>query len=191
MTRLAPLAVALLVVTVAPVGVVTADGDGLDGLFDNGEDAGTLDQVRAFVSGLIDRLTAVGDDTDAETAAETAREAFRDHDGDFQEWANDRTTATTDADVLAITFEVDGETETEYITADVNGSDYANVTMVDETDRPVDETCTLEGHAAQNADAEIDRFHDEVVAPDGNVTEADMARLAAEYGAAVDCTFEV
>jgi len=195
---------ALLVATLAvpaPVAAQSAENetDPPDELFDT-EDEGTFDVIRGLLGGIRERVSlalgGIGDDTSAETLADDAADAFNERSGDFQDYANSRTNASADYDVLAITFTQDGDEAVRYVVADVNttAEDYENVSMVAATDRSVDEECTLSGAAARNADAEIKRFHDRFVKGNESLSKQYMSRMASKYGDPigdqdVSCTF--
>jgi len=135
-----------------------------------------------------------GDDPSAATLADEAQTAFNDRSGDFQTYANERSTASSDYDVLAVTFEQDDSETTRYVVATVNDSDYEDVEMVTSTSRSVDEECTLRGAAARNADNEIEAFHDQFVTADTGISDQYIAKMASKYGSpvgdkSVTCTF--
>lgn len=187
-----------LVVLVATVGATPAaaqtDDEGvLDGVLTADEEASKLDAVRAVAQGLQQRvlgtLGAVGDDTTASDAADDAQAAFNERRAAFTEYANARTDASTDADVLELEFALNDETDTRYVVADVNGSDYENVSMTESTDQTVDETCRLEDGAARNAAAEIEQFDETFVSEDRDVTRSYLLSLGTEYAGNVDCSF--
>lgn len=189
--RITTVLVALLLVVSTTAAPAAADSDSIvSDLFDDDDDS-TLDAVLGFASGLADRVThsVTGDDEPADDAAESARKAFNADADDIQAWVNNRSTADSDADVVAVTFGVDGESETDYVVADVDNGSYANLSMVDETDRDVDEECTLSGYAATNADAEVEHFVDNFAEPDNNMTNRYLSELAGRYASNVDCTF--
>lgn len=196
------IAVALVFAMVATAPAVAQETNSSvaeDILSGEGEDNSLLDAALGFAFGLDDRVGAwftdlSGDTPSASTLATDAQETFNEHSGDFESYANSRTTATTDADVLKVTFEQGDESVIRYVTADVTNNSYENVSMVANTDRTPDEECTLRGSAARNADDEIDRFHSEFVAPDKDVTRKYLSNMASKYGSyvgdeAVTCTF--
>lgn len=180
----------------APVAAQT-DQDGISGVFDDSDtdDSSMVETVLALASGISDRarnyVSALASDTSADDAATDATQAFNSDAAARTSWANARTSASTDADVLKLVFEVDDKTATRYVVADVNGSDYQNVSMVTSTDRTADETCTLEGSAAREAGEEIDRFDEQFVADGTNVTRGYLTKMGAKYGGSVDCSFSV
>jgi SAM-dependent methyltransferase len=115
------------------------------------------------------------------------------HADAIQAWVNARTTATTDADVLALDLDADGDGDavTVYLVADVNGSDYANASLVEATDRTPDHECTLEEEAAANADEELATFRERFVDESRDVSVAYQDRLAAQYAGQVACSFDL
>jgi len=161
----------------------------VDDLLD-GKDDGYLASAQAYVGGFMDRVFA--DETD-ETAAEAAQQTqttFNDNASTIQSWVNNRTSASESYDVLAFTFEIDGESSTVYLTSNATADGYQNASMVDTTGRTVDESCTLQGFAARQADSELGGFVEDYAAPGNNVTRSYLAGLAGKYGSDVDCTFE-
>lgn len=205
-TRHAGLAVAFAAVLVAslaapaPVAAQSAETetDVPDELFDSEADGSTPDVVRGLLAGIRERVSltlgSIGADTSADAVAADATQAFNDRAGDFETYANSRTTASTNYNVLAITFVQDGDEAVRYVVADINGSEYRTPQMVGSTDRSVDEECTIEDGAARNADTEIERFHDRFVEGNETVTRQYMSRMASTYGDPigdqdVSCTF--
>lgn len=146
----------------------------------------------AYAGGLSDRAadvaTGIVSDTGAETAADDFQSTFNSHNETIEAWVNDRTNASTDRDVVALTFRESGSGTTVYLVATVNNSSYQDSHVVDSTDRSVDESCTLEAAAARNADSETQRFHDEFAEPDTDLTDAYVRQMAGRYGGKVDCT---
>lgn len=194
--RAAALVFAILLATtaIAPTATVAQsdEDDGLVGDLLDGEDDGTdwSERVRGAVTGFVNRVTADTDGTDAATAAADFQAAFNANNATLQSYANNRSTAGTDFDVLAVTFDVDDETETVYLVADVTDGDYQNATAVDATDRTVDEECILEDHAATQADNEVANFTEEFANTNDDPNDRYLGRLAAEYGGAVSCSFD-
>ncbi|QZP37073.1 hypothetical protein [Halobaculum magnesiiphilum] len=195
--RAAALVIAILLATaaIAPTATVAQSDDEDDGLVGDlldGEDDGTdwSERVRGAVTGFVNRVTADTSGTDAATAAADFQAEFNANNATLQSYANNRSTAGTDFDVLAVTFDVDDESETVYLVADVADGDYQNATIVDATDRTVDEECALEDHAATNADDEVANFTEEFASTNDSSTDRYLGRLAAEYGGAVECSFD-
>ncbi len=180
---------ALVLVASLSGGVAAQESSVVDDLLD-GEDDGVLASVQAYGSGWVDRIFAEDTGETAEEAAQNTQATFNGNNSTIQSWVNNRTTASEAYDVLEFTFEVDGESSTVYLTSNVTSDGYRNASMVDSTDRTVDESCTLEGHAAQQADTELAAFVDHYAEPGKNVTNSYLAGLAGEYGGSVDCTFD-
>lgn len=193
MRRLHYIVTALVVV--AAVGAVPApavadeDDSVFDDLISDDEGDGWLSTAWAYAQGT---YADVVEDPEQETASEAAQgiqDEFNAHAASLQAFGNNRTSATESANVLGITTEVDGESTTVYLVADVRSNSYENATIVDETDRTVDESCTLSGEAARAADTELAEFHERFVAGDEQLAQDYYARLAGQYGSNVDCTF--
>jgi hypothetical protein len=148
--------------------------------------AGIRGRIGALLSGLFDWGEP---ETTAPEACADLRETVSTNSAAIQPWVNNRTTANTSLDVLAIECVVEDTSETDYIIADVDNGSYVNGTMVDATGREVDETCVLEDDAAVRASAEAETFVEEFAEPDEPVSEEFMSRLTAQYGGKVSCSF--
>lgn len=189
---------ALVVLVLAAPGPAVAQSDEGVSVDDFTEDqsvaAAVLDGIGGFVSGLTSRLRhsvseAVGEDhTDLEATVGDATSYYNDRSTAFEGWANERVDADTSRDVVKLTFEDEGETETRYLVADVNNSEYQNSEIVTSTDRSVDETCTVSGLAAQNADAELETFYDEFVSRGESISAGYASRMKGQYDDDVDCS---
>lgn len=200
------LAVAVVVAAALISAPVSAQTDSpIDDLFGDDEDAegGILDtassvlqQAFGFVTGARNRVsrwvstaTGLSDPIDASTAADDLQAVGNDHAAQVQAYANDRVNASTSYDVFEIEFRIDGDTATRYVTADVVNGSYENASVDASTDRPVDESCTLEGAAARNAADELESFVENYVEPDRDVDRRLFSEIAAEYGGSIGCTF--
>lgn len=181
---------ALVVVLATVPGGVAAQDDGfLSGFGDDEDDGGVLDTALAAASGLADRarmaVANVGaEETTAGDDAQAAQEAFNDRSGEFLDYANERTTASTEWDVIAVTFErEDSDSATVYLVATVNDStdNYTSAEVVDDTNRTVDKELTLRDYASKHAADEVDRFHEQFVDPNESVTRAYLSRMASKY----------
>jgi hypothetical protein len=188
MTRLKPIAVATLAVLALFAGAAipaaanhdTTDEDAstTDALFgtsDSADDPGLLTQLQAvrdgvsgYVAGSVERAryeySPFGPDPDdAATSANETMTAFNERSAAFVDYANARN--VSGGEVVAITFEQSGESETIYLVADYNttSNEYNSAAMVADTDRTVDETVTVSGMAADNAADELVAFHDTFV----------------------------
>jgi hypothetical protein len=148
--------------------------------------AGIRGRIGALLSGLFDWGEP---ETTAPEACADLRETVSSNSAAIQPWVNNRTTANTSLDVLAIECVVEDTSETDYIVADVDNGSYVNGTMVDETSRTVDETCVLEDDAAVSASAEAETFVEEFAESGEPVSEEYMSRLTAQYGGKVSCSF--
>lgn len=167
------------------------------------EDASMLDRVTdatddAFWEGIQGRITGwinarwnyvSGEQVTASEACGDLQETFNDNNQTIQSYVNERTNASSDADVLKLTCAPrDEETETVYLTADVTANDtYANASVVDSTDRTVDADCHLEEDAAVNAADELQTFVDEFAEPNEDLSADFRKRLAAQYAGDVSC----
>lgn len=183
---------AALVVLAGTVPVAAqADGESEgvlgDLLADGDDEIGLVDAVLAFAAGVrarvSDLLDGVGNEWSAEDAADDVAAFYNDHNASFEAWANDRATATTDDDVLELTFVGPDDRETRYLVADVNATadEWANSSVVESTDREVDHWLRLCGPAARNAPDELNEFHDEFVEDGDDVSEGYTRRLAGRY----------
>jgi len=180
---------ALVLVASLSGGVAAQENSVVDDLLD-GEDDGLIASAQAYASGYLDRVFAEDTGETAAEAAQNTQETFNGNNTTIQAWVNNRTTASEDYDVLAFEFTVDGETSTVYLTSNATNDGYQNASMVDSTDRSVDESCTLENLAAQQADTELAAFVDDYAEPGKNVSRSYLAGLAGKYGGSVDCTFD-
>jgi len=189
-TKLASGAVAVMLLLAAVSGgVVAQEEDSVVGDLLDGEDDGLIESVQAYAGGFIDRVLADETDETAAEAAQRTQETFNGNASTIQAWVNNRTTASDAYDVLAFTFEVDGETATVYLTSNATADGYQNASMVDTTERTVDDSCTLQDHAGRGADSELATFVEDYAVPGENVTNSYLAGLAGEYRGDVDCTF--
>jgi len=145
--------------------------------------------LRKRVTNTVTETVGLGDQADAETAADDLQQVANDNAAELQVYANDRVTADADFDVLKVDFSVDGETATLYIVADVVDGNYTNASVVKSTERTVDESCTLQGAAARSADDELKQFVNNYVDDDKNVSAALVSRVSSEYGGLIDCSF--
>ncbi|MEF8856880.1 MAG: hypothetical protein V5A16_05600 [Haloplanus sp.] len=197
-TTLAVLLVVALVAGAAAPAAATHNDDSddnsaFDALFGGEDDEGGLataasvaNGVRGFVEGGVQRtrwklpLFAPETSSAAESANATMAE-FNDHSADYVAYANARN--VSGGEVVAITFEQNGETETIYLVANYNHSsdEYESAEMVADTDRSVDETVTLDDMAAENAPDELDRFHSEFAEPNEDVTPRYTGEMASKY----------
>lgn len=191
MRRSVSIAVAALLLIAAATAPVTADRDGfVTDVFDD-EDDDFIATYTGVAAGFYDRAKAAFRES-SETAAEAANQTQTVFNGNataIQSYVNNRTTAKTSRDVFAFTFEIDGESSTVYLTGDVVDGAYQNASIVDSTSRTVDESCTLEGYAARNADEELAYFISNFVTENRSLTDSYQGRLGGRYGGSVDCTF--
>lgn len=150
--------------------------------------------VGAAVDGVLGRLNHIRNDPDT-TATEEENDVrtwfnSNNHSEDFESYVNKRTTASEEDNVLKLTYEIDGESATHYLVSDVVDGNYTNATITTDTDREVDESCTLSGSAAVNAKEELKSFHGEFVTADKDVTKEFLIQKRMEYvGSDVTCSF--
>lgn len=191
---------ALLVIAAiagAPLAVSADDGGGaLDGFLEDDEDDGV--DWSATAQGVLNKnlwqasqYLSISDTEEDEQEAERDRadlqEAFNANNESIEAYANDRFGGNeTEWDVIAVEH-VRGEGDaTHYLVADVENDSFANARMVNDTERDIDHRVTLRGYASDSAHDELDRFVEEYVANDSDVTTAYTTRLAAEYSGYVD-----
>ncbi|MFW5911658.1 MAG: hypothetical protein ACOCQV_02860 [Halolamina sp.] len=194
------LAVALLLIVAgasAPMAVSAQSDDGgvLDGFLDD-EDDGT--DLSATVAGVVDKnvwqasqYLSLSDADEDQQAAEQDRhdlqQAFAANNESIESYANDRFDGNaSEWDVIEIAHVRDEGNATHYLVADAENGSFENARMVNETDRDVDHTLTLEEYASDAAHAELDTFVTDYVATDRNVTTGYATRLAAEYSGYVE-----
>lgn len=166
------------------------------------EEPSMLDQVTdatddAFWEGLQGRIAGwlnarwnyvSGEQVTASEACGDLQTTFNENSGTIQSYVNDRTNASTGADVLELTCAPrDEETETIYLTADVTNGTYTNASMVDSTDRTVDATCRLEEDAAVNAADELGTFVEQFAEPGKDLSADFRKRLVSQYAGDVHC----
>jgi hypothetical protein len=167
------------------------------------EEPSMLDQVTdatddAFWEGLQGRIAgwlnarwnyATGEQVSATEACGDLQSTFNANNRTIQSYVNERTNASTDADVLELTCAPrEDETATVYLTADVTANDtYANASMVDSTDRTVDASCRLEEDAAVNAADELETFVEEFADPGEDLSADFRKRLVSQYAGDVHC----
>jgi len=194
------LAVALVAILVGGAAILTfaapaaADDHGIvygpvDALQDSGVNVSdspleaaqqTVAALQAGASGYIARVSSDGGDESVAETADALRADINDNSGDYEAYINSRVDASTERDVLAVTLDGDAENTT-YVTADVQNGSYTNLAAVGSTDRTVDVECTLSGDLATRADDELQRFREEFVASDEDVSAAFVSRMTARY----------
>jgi hypothetical protein len=184
------LVLGLLGVVIFSDDVAAQDDDSVLGDLTSEQASGFAAGIRGRIGALLSGLFDWGEpETTAPEACGDLRETVSSNSAAIQPWVNNRTTANTSLDVLAIECVVEDTSETDYIVADVDNGSYVNGTMVDETDREADETCVLEDDAAVSASAEAETFVEEFAESGEPVSEEYMSRLTAQYGGKVSCSF--
>lgn len=206
MTRKTTLALLVVVAALHP-GVVAAKDTHDDGVIGNlldGEDDGTdwSAWARSAYGAARGRLAAasdwvgglIGDEERAPPAERIATDVqtfVNDNSSDFVAFANGRLTPADRYDVVAVEFDVNGESATRYVIGEHNASQWTGVTVANNTDRTIDESCTLDGDAATSALAELRTLYRESIEPDEDVPAELVGRLSGQYIAEVDCSFGV
>lgn len=146
-----------------------------------------------YASGLVDRALDLNplrsNDPTAAEAADDIQTTFTTHNESIEAWINQRTTASTDADTLKLTIQLDDERATVYVLGDVTDGNYTNARAVQSTDREPDGACTLEANAARNASDELDTFAEEYANPGDDLSREHMRYLVGRYGGNVHCDF--
>lgn len=116
---------------------------------------------------------------------------YNDRSTEFEGWVNDRTPASTDHDVIEIEFQLEGETETGYLLANVSNGNYTETAIKTSTNRTVDETVTMCGYAADSARDELKTFYKEYVEPGNDVETGYLGGLAGRYKSHTATSFPI
>jgi len=175
-----------------------ADADDADeGFFDGnliiGDDsarANTLAVGRGWAGRQAATVFNTLDPSESDEIAAELREQFNDHSDEFRAWINDRDLGGSQREVFELEIAADGESSTLYLVADYDTDDdaYASAevldaeTFDDEYDTEPDETARLESTAAREAPAELERFYEEFVEPDEDVSSSYITELTTKYG---------
>lgn len=189
------LVVSLLGVTAfGATGTVGAQSDSgpLETAFGDDGESGVVEAVLATVQGEAERFRyeiahssapiVGGEETDtASEELEAVQSYYNPRSDNFESWINERSTASTEYDVVALEFQLGGETSTAYLVADVENESYHNSSIVDETNRTVDHNVTLCGYAADEAPGELEAFYGEYVETGDDVDRSYVGRLAGSY----------
>jgi hypothetical protein len=191
--------VLLVGATVAPPALAQTDSDTdygpISDIFGAAESVvsdGPRDAISSALAGargIFDRTTArlTASDTPATTCAESIRTQVNDHNVTYAGYLTNHTNASTARDVVAITCHTDpvlgdANTETVYIVADVNGTDYTTLRAVTATNRTADEHLYLTGSATTTMPAEMESFRTRFVAngttPDGEYRRYAISKFA-------------
>jgi hypothetical protein len=202
---------ALLAVAVVTAGVgvvaqpVAADDDSflddvLSGDDAEGQSDGILGSVSAWArnasawaSGLAARSStlAPGRERTAEECASDIKAEVNDHNASYEQFINNRTSARTSVDVVAVhctydsNFFDNGQNQTVYIVADVRNESgslvYTNGSAVDDTDRTVDEYIVLSGLATEELPDDVSTFREEYVEPGESPNGTYVRKMGAKY----------
>lgn len=130
-----------------------------------------------------------GDSTEeanAQTEASQAQSYYNDNSDAFTSWLNSQT-ADQDVnlsayDTIKVTFAVNDENATRYVIGLVDNDRYATTTVVNSTDRTVDQTLVLRGRAAVDADSTLETMHSKFVESGDPISREYQTELAATYG---------
>lgn len=200
------LCVLLIGAAVAPTAAVAQsdEDDDDDSLVDAalGTAANFTDQVSGvteFASGIVTnaRYRVFGPETErtpGECAADIQSE-INSHNGTYEQYINDRITASESRDVVAIRCALeddDGEMQNEqvYLVTDVTNGTYENARVVDDTSRDVDHVIRLSGIATQEMPDDLVAFREDYAAQNKTPGSAYKQRLAGKYMGSVHGTFE-
>lgn len=201
MTVIGMVAVVILASTAfaaAPVSAQSDDESVLDSLFsDDEESTDAWETIKAAAAGLVSKYNPLTERPDKASAGEYAdrvQERFNSNSGTLTEWANSRSTASADLDVVRLKFtDESGETSYRFIVTSVNSTsgNYTGVSMMNasefqSTDRQMDTTIRLSPYASRHADGELETFVDEYAEPGDDVTQTYLAGLAGEYRGEVE-----
>lgn len=203
-TRIGSLLLAVLLVT-ALAGAVAApaaaqeedDGSWTDGLFE--DTARSIGDHISEIAGSLARgyEKRFGEDpgTNASQNVRSFAATFNDlaaTDPTFGDYAEGRIEATDDR----LTYEVtcsdrDGNQATMYVVADRNDTKFVNERMVtpsefEDMDRTVDYWIEADWYACENAEEELNKFYDNFVLPDKDVSTSEKARIRAQYMSGVE-----
>ena len=193
------LIVGLVGAAAAPVAATHNGGDdsGLSDALtpaDDGGISGIPDTVRGLASGVYARasyaVSSIGGDTPAaEESRDDAVATFNQYNDTFVQYLNNRT--VHNGEVVEVTFVQGDEEATAYIVGTYNDSteQYESAEAVTTTDRTVDHEIELRGMAADRADEELERFHDEFAEPDEDITAKYASEMAAKYKGKIDEPF--
>ncbi len=189
----------LLLLAAASGGVVAQEDDEEDSLFEqftgvetnSNEDSSWLDGLGATVSAASnwgDRAmygieSMLSDQTDAERAQQYATNTtavFNSHNETLVNYTNTRVGVTPgDWDTIEVQFTAGDATATRYIVAENASGNFTSAAMVNQTNRSVDKTMSIENSAAKSAPDELEYFATEYAAEDRNVDMALLSRMQA------------
>jgi len=155
------------------------------------EDYSTLEQALMTLAGIQGEIDsrverAIGDRSNAETAATNAQEEFNAHSDEWVDYINEHASLSGDIQVVELEYVPNPEAKpddvhTDYLETTYDGEEYMSAEIVDETDREVDETVRLESIAAENADDELAYAYEEFVSQNNPPSERHLAYLAGKY----------
>lgn len=137
---------------------------------------------------------SIGDpDRTAGECADDLQAEINDHNATYEQYVNDRLSASTDRDVLRIDCQVEQDdettTETVYVVANVTDDGYTNARAVETTERVVDHRIVLTGIAAEDAPDDLATFREKYAAEDETPPASFKGRLKGKYLGHVEGTF--
>jgi hypothetical protein len=143
-------------------------------------------QFRASVAGSFDRITSDVSETTASTVATETTDVFNSNASTLVSYANNQITDGVDKttiDTLRVKFTKAGDAERRFIVVGVDqeANDFTTASMVESTDREIDEWVHLEALAADNAADELESFVDEYAAENKPIDAELKGRLAGRY----------
>jgi len=169
---------------------ILSDGGDQSRLWGLGEGIGGI--VRGNLARVLHQIGVFSGVKDSPAPSEEAAEVqqfFNERSGDFVAYANDRVNASDEWDTLAISYELDDEQVTHYVIANHSNDTYDNASIVNSTDRTVDDRCTLEGPAARNAKEELETGYQAFIESGDAPDPSYMGRLTGAYKPYVECSF--
>lgn len=193
-SALTALLVVALVASTAVAPVAADHGEEADTAFSNDE-TNWLDMAKGAASGISERVSYTvsslfgGETQAADDSRDDAIQTFNQYNTTFVDYLNAR--GIHDGEVVKVTFVQNGERSTAFIVADYNttSEEYDSAEAVKSTDRSVDHKIRLQGMAADNADDELERFHDDFAEPDTDITTKYASEMASKYARLIDEPF--
>lgn len=142
---------------------------------------------KATIDAWFQRLFGGGTSSaNVQEEASQLESTYNENSGDFTSWANAQTAGQdfnhSAYDTIKIRMQVNDENATRYLIALVDGDRFATTTVVNETDRTVDETLVLKGKAAVDADSILETIHEDYVLEDRAISREYQTRLSGRYG---------
>jgi hypothetical protein len=147
----------------------------------------------ATIQSWFQRFFGGGTDTaDVQEEATQLTSTYNENAGDYTAWVNSQTAGTdinrSAYDTIQVQMSVNGENATRYLIGLVDGDRFATTTVVNQTDRTVDQTVVLKGQAAVDSDSILSTIHERFVLEDKAISREYQTRLSARYGGQIDGT---